>query len=190
MNSFYSEYELKNIGFKSFGKNVLISKKCSIYGAENISVGNNVRIDDFTILSGNIKIGNYVHISAYTALYGKYGITIGNFCGISPRCTLFSASDDFSGEYMISPMVDDKYINLSTGLIKMCNYTQIGANSIIMPNITINEGSICGAFSFVNKDLDEWSMYKGIPAKKYKDRNQNIKKMAELHYLQGITKWI
>lgn len=187
MNSFYNKNELKKFGFRFLGNNVFISKKCSIYGAENISIGNNVRIDDFCILSGDISIGNYVHISAFNALYGKYGIKIGNFCGISPRCTLLSATDDFSGEYMISPMVDFKYTNLSTGLIKMCNYTQIGTHSIIMPNITINEGAICGALSFVNKDLDEWSMYKGIPAKKYKDRSQNIKKMAETYYKELIN---
>ena len=73
MNSFYSNEELKQLGLKSFGKNVLISKKCSIYGADKISIGNNVRIDDFCILSGKIVIGNYVHISAYSALYAGGG---------------------------------------------------------------------------------------------------------------------
>lgn len=60
MSNFYNEVELKNLGLKSYGENVLISKKCSIYGAENIEIGNNVRIDDFCILSGEIKIGNCV----------------------------------------------------------------------------------------------------------------------------------
>ena len=56
MSSFYDEQELQQIGFKSIGKNVLISRKTSIYGAQNITIGNNVRIDDFCVLSGNIKI--------------------------------------------------------------------------------------------------------------------------------------
>lgn len=70
MNSFYSQEELKKIGFLSVGKNVLISKKASIYNPGVISVGNNVRIDDFCILSGKVTIGSYSHIAAYTALYG------------------------------------------------------------------------------------------------------------------------
>ena len=74
--------------------------KRSIYGASGISVGNNVRIDDFSVLSGNITVGDYVHISAYAALYGKNGIRIGNFCGVSPRSTVFSATDDFSREWI------------------------------------------------------------------------------------------
>lgn len=76
MNSFYSKEELQNIGFKKIGENVLISKKASIYSPQNIIIGNHVRIDDFTILSGEIEMGDYVHISAYVALYGKYGIKI------------------------------------------------------------------------------------------------------------------
>jgi galactoside O-acetyltransferase len=47
MNSFYSESKLKQLGFKSIGKNVLISKKASFYGINRIQIGDNVRIDDF-----------------------------------------------------------------------------------------------------------------------------------------------
>lgn len=171
--------QIKNIGFKTVGKNVLISDKASFYGAENIAIGDNVRIDDFCILSGDIEIGNYVHISAYCALYGRFGIKIGNFCGLSPRCTLFSASDDFSGENMISPMVPEKYTNLNVGRVLLFDYVQIGANSIIMPNVICKEGAVCGAFSFVKKNLSEWSINTGIPAKKVKERSRVIKKMGE-----------
>ena len=48
---FYSKEQLEKIGFKSLGENVLISDKTSIYSPENISIGNDVRIDDFSILS-------------------------------------------------------------------------------------------------------------------------------------------
>ena len=84
MNSFYTEEELTTLGLKSFGENVLISKKTSIYGASNISIGNNVRIDDFCILSGEIDFGNHIHISAGVYLYGgNIGIEIQDFSGIS-----------------------------------------------------------------------------------------------------------
>jgi galactoside O-acetyltransferase len=180
MSNFYNDEELKKINFKSYGINVLVSKKVSIYGAEKISIGNNVRIDDFCILSGNIKIGNYVHISAYCALYGKFGIEIGDFCGCSPRTTLFSASDDFSGEFMIGPMVSEEYTNVKGGPIKLENYVQIGASSVVMPNITLKEGSAAGTFSFINKDLDEWSIYVGIPSKKIKNREKKAKELSQM----------
>ena len=70
MNSFYSEEELSRVGFQSYGKNVLVSRKVSIYGASEISLGNNIRIDDFCILSGKIRLGHNIHLAAYTALWG------------------------------------------------------------------------------------------------------------------------
>lgn len=179
MNSFYTEEELKEIGFAKVGNNVLISKKASIYGAKNISIGDNVRIDDFCILSGNISIGSYVHISAYTALYGGGNIIIGDYCGCSPRCTLFSATDDFSGEYMISPMVPDELTNVIRGTIQLCDFAQLGANSIVMPNVTLHEGAVTGSLSFVNKDLEEWSINVGIPCKKIKDRQDKVKTLSK-----------
>lgn len=94
--SFLSRDEIMSIGFASFGDNLKISRKASIYSPEKISIGNNVRIDDFCILSGRINIGSNIHISAYVALYGQAGITIQDFSGISARCTLYSAIDDLS----------------------------------------------------------------------------------------------
>lgn len=173
-SNFYTYAELEKIGLKSFGDNVLLSRKCSIYATDKISIGNNVRIDDFCILSGNICIGNYVHISAYSALYGKNGIKIGNYCGVSARSILYSAVDDFSGDYMISPLVPSEFTNVTGGEIVLENFSQIGANSVIMPSITFEEGAVCGAFSFVNKSLDSWTINVGIPIRYLKQRNKNI----------------
>lgn len=47
MTSFYTDEELAQLGLKSYGKDVFISRKCSIYGAFTISIGDNVRIDDY-----------------------------------------------------------------------------------------------------------------------------------------------
>lgn len=60
----FSESELKAIGFLKYGKNVLVSRKASIYNPEQMVLGDNIRIDDFCILSGNIKLGSYIHIPA------------------------------------------------------------------------------------------------------------------------------
>lgn len=179
MNSYYTKKEASRLGFKSIGENVLISKKASFYDIKNISIGSNVRIDDFCILSGKISIKNYVHISAYNALFGKFGIEIGNFAGISPRCTILSASDDFSGNHMIGPMLPEYLTSIKGGLIKISDYVQIGANCIVMPNMKIGKGSVVGAFSFVNKSIKPWKIYYGIPAKEIKERSKTILKLSQ-----------
>jgi len=173
-DSFYSIGELKKLGFKSVGQNVLISRYARFYGIEDMEIGNHVRIDDFCILSGNIKLGSYIHISAYTALYGSYGIEIGDYAGLSPRCTIFSASDDFSGDYLIGPMIDKRYTNVTGGKVIIKEYSQLGSNCVVLPGITINEGVSVGAMSLVLKDLSAWKIYKGIPADFHKERSKNL----------------
>lgn len=173
-NSFYSKKELSGLGLKSFGKNVLISNKASFYSADKIRIGSNVRIDDFCILSGDIKIGSFVHISSYCALYGAYGIVLDDFSGLSPRVTVFSATDDFGGDYLINPMCPSDTTNVTGGLVTISRYVQIGAGTTIMPNLKVGEGSVVGAMSFVNRELESWIVYGGIPAKKIKSRKKGL----------------
>lgn len=179
MNSFYTNEELNNFCFKSIGEDVLISKKTSIYNSKNISIGSNVRIDDFCLLSGNIEIKNNVHISAFSALYGGGKITIGNYCGCSVRSTLISASDDFSGNFMIGATIPEEYRNVTYGNIILDDYVQLGAGSIVLPNVRICKGSVTGAGTLINKDLAEWGIYVGTPAKLIKKREKNLLKLVK-----------
>lgn len=179
MTSFYTKEELFTLGFNHVGENVLISRKTSIYGSNRMSFGNNVRIDDFCILSGEISLGSNIHIGAYCALYGANGIVMEDYTGLSPRCTLFSATDDFSGNFLISPMSPDEYCNVIGGRILIKRYSQIGSGTTIMQDITIGEGVAVGAMSFVNRSLDEWTIYAGIPAKKVKERKRGLLKFIE-----------
>ncbi len=173
---FLTPPQLQELGFKSIGTNVLISDKASIYSPHLISIGSNVRIDDFCILSGEITLGSYIHIAAYSALYGKFGIIMDDYTGLSPRCTIFSASDDFSGNYLISPMVPDEFTNVTGSVVHIMRYSQIGANTVVLPNVTINEGVAVGAMSLVKKSLDEWAIYAGIPSVKIKNRSKGLLK--------------
>lgn len=174
MNSFYSDSELKLIGIKYYGKNVLISRYAQIYSPHNLIIGDDVRIDDFCILSGMIEIGSRVHISAYCALYGSKGIVIKDDSGLSAKTIIYSAIDDFSGNYLIGPMQDESNTNVTGGLVTLERFTQVGAGSILFPNITIHEGTVVGAMSLVKQSIPEWSVYAGIPAKFIKKRSKRL----------------
>lgn len=163
-----------SIGFASFGDNLKISRKASIYSPEKISIGNNVRIDDFCILSGRINIGSNIHISAYVALYGQAGITIQDFSGISARCTLYSAIDDLSGDYLVGPHHPVETTKLIKGEIIIEKYVQIGCNSVVFPAVKISDGCVVGAHSIVKTNTTPWGVYAGIPCKRIKDRNNGL----------------
>jgi dTDP-4-amino-4,6-dideoxy-D-glucose acyltransferase len=165
---FYTKEELKSIGFKSIGDNVLISNKTSIYNPQNITIGSNVRIDDFVILSPSIEliIGNYVHIGCYTSIIGKGIISISDFCGISGRVSIYSSSDDYTGLGMTNPMIPDEYKRVTNGDIYIGKHTIIGSGSVILPNVNIGDGVSIGALTLISKNCEEYSIYSGIPANK------------------------
>ena len=179
MTSFFSEKELLSMGFKSIGKGCCISRKASFYGISKISIGDNVRIDDFCILSGNITLGSHIHISAYVALYGAKGIVLEDYTGVSPRSTIYSAMDDFSGNYLIGPIHPLEYTNVTGGEVKVKKFSQIGANCVIFPNLIVEEGVVVGACSLVRKSLESWCIYAGIPCKKLKERSKKMTRYIE-----------
>lgn len=180
--SFYTENELKRLGIGKIGDNVLISKKASIYNAQDLKIGNNVRIDDFCILSGKITLGNYIHISAYTALFGgrKQGIIVEDYATISARCEIYALTDDYSGNSMTNPMVPEKYRNVYEARVRIEKYVIIGAGCTVLPGVTIGEGTAIGAMSLVNKEVDKWGIYVGIPCKKIRERSRELEKKVML----------
>lgn len=178
--SFYDEDELKEIGFKKIGKNVRISRKASIYLPEEMEIGNNVRIDDFCILSGKIKIGNYVHIAAGCYLFaGNAGITLMDFAGLSSRCTIYAITEDYSGEFLTNPTIPIKYRNVISAPVTLEKHVIVGTGSTILPGVTIGEGSAIGAMSLVTKSIGKWKIAFGIPAKEVKERSKNLLKFEE-----------
>lgn len=174
LTSFYSKEEIELLGLQSYGNNVLISRKVSIYSPETLSIGNNVRIDDFCILSGNIKLGSNIHIAAFCAFYGSLGIMMEDYSGCSSRTTIYSAMDDFSGDYLVGPTHPEGLTNVTGGEVVIKRFAQIGAGCVVFPNITIPEGCVVGAMSLVSKELTPWSINIGVPAKKIKDRSKEL----------------
>jgi len=182
MSSFLSQEELDKIGFKSLGENVSISKMVSIYSPELISIGSNVRIDDFVFLSGDITLGNNIHIAPYSLLIGGSGgagIVMKNYSGLSSHVTIYSISDDYSGEFMTNPTIPSNYTNVIKGRVVLQEYVIIGASSVILPGVEIGEGTAVGAMSMVTKSLPEWKICRGIPARALMDRSKKLKELEQ-----------
>lgn len=179
--AFLTTQQLNQMGFASLGQNVLISDKASIYGANLIRIGNNVRIDDFCVLSagkGGIEIGNYVHIAIYTSLVGAGKITLDDFSNISSKVAIYSSNDDYSGEYMTNPMVPEKYTNVNHADVTIGKHVIVGSGTVILPGITLHEGVAIGALSLVTKDCEAFGVYIGTPAKRIKNRERGLLECA------------
>jgi dTDP-4-amino-4,6-dideoxy-D-glucose acyltransferase len=176
---------LESMGFGSLGKNVFISDKASLYNCTNIFIGNNVRIDDFCVLSageGGIFIGNNVHIAVYSSLIGMGKIILSDFSNLSSRVSIYSSNDDYSGVTMTNPTIPSQYTGVTHADVYLGKHVIVGAGSIILPGVTLAEGTSLGAFSLVTKSTQPWSVYVGIPAKRIKERSQKLLEL-EKQYL-------
>ena len=179
-SNFYSDDELKSFKFKSLGKNVKIKKNVAIYFVENITIKDNVRIDDNTVIvasNNSTTIGNYVHIASNCYIAASEGLKMEDFSGLAPGVNIFTGSDDYSGKKLTNPTVDRKYIGGKSGEVVLGRHVIIGSNSVILPGVHIGEGSSVGALSLVTKSLESWGVYFGAPVKKIKSRS---KKLLEL----------
>ena len=172
-----SRIELDALGFRSVGDNVHISDRASFYGAGRISIGNNTRIDDFCVLSageGGIFIGEYVHISVYASLIGSAEIVISDFCRVSSRSSIYSSSDDYSGNFMTNPTVPIEYTNVDHADVFLGRHVLVGSGSIILPGVTLEEGVAVGALSLVNRNCEAFGIYAGNPARRIKERKRDL----------------
>jgi len=163
--------------FKKLGKDVLIDTGVIFSGAHNISCGNKVWFDCYSVINcpiSDIEIGNFVHIHTHTYLGGKEKIIIGDYCGISSGSRLFTGSINIltnKKDLMMNPMMelknDDDAIS---GPIIMEKNALILSNCVVSPNLTMKEGSVLLSGSFLTKSTEEFTIYMGLPAKKISNR--------------------
>lgn len=176
--AFLTQQQLGEIGFRYLGKNIKISDKASIYNPGNIHLDDNCRIDDFCIISaglGGIFIGKHVHIAAYSSLIGTEQIYLADFCGLSSKVSIYSSSDDYSGEFMTNPTVHMELRSVDNHPVFLDKHVIIGAGTVILPGAKLNQGVAIGALSLVlGKDYPEFMIYAGVPARPVKQRKRNI----------------
>jgi putative colanic acid biosynthesis acetyltransferase WcaF len=113
-------------------------------------------LDFFVCYDWNADV-KYVNVY----LYNKSVIAIGEGCVISRSVFLCTASHDYS-----SP-----HFTLFSKPIFIAPFSWIAASSIIMPGLSVSEGSVIGAGSVLTKSTDPWSVYAGNPAIYLKKRH-------------------
>ncbi len=172
-----SQSKLKNMGFASLGENLSISDKASFYNCSKIHIGSNSRIDDFCVISAGEKgvhIGRNVHIGTFCNIVGKGNITFSDFSGISSHVSVFSSSDDYSGLKMTNPTIPDHFTGVSSSDVLFGKHVIVGAGSVILPGITLEEGAAVGALSLVTKRCKSFSIYTGNPIRFLKKRKKSL----------------
>ncbi len=134
-----------------------------IVGIENIEFGKDILIDDFVFIyaKGEMKIGNNVHIACFTSIMGGSEFAMEDFSAISHGCRILTGTDDFKDWGFGNSTISERYRNTLRAPIYIGRFSIIGANSVVLPGVTIGEGTMVGACSVVSKDLEPWGIYIG-----------------------------
>jgi acetyltransferase-like isoleucine patch superfamily enzyme len=173
--AYLSEDALHAMGFAELGNNVKISDKVAIYGAEQMRIGNNSRIDDFCVISGKLTIGRNVYIGPFGLIAGGTpGLTLEDFTTLAYRVQVFTQSDDYSGATMTNSTVPKQYKKEIFASVRLGRHSIVGAGATIMPGANLAEGTSVGAAALVLKPTKPWSIYVGNPARKLRDRKRDL----------------
>lgn len=111
-----------------------------------------------------INIGKYGHINRDCTLDGRGIIEIGNSVSISHGVKLMTGSHDIQNCYF--PGIYEK--------ITIEDYAWLGVNCIILKGITIGKGAVVAAGAVVTKNVPDYTIVAGIPAKPIGKRKENL----------------
>ena len=181
--------------FRKIGKAVVFGRNLTIRHPAKISIGDHAIIDDNAVLDAKgensyIKIGNNVIITKNVILGCKGGfIEIGDNTTVAMNSIFQSESSLIVGENVIIaafchliaggnhdfsrldiPIIQQP--SLSRGGIKVEKNCWLASNVVVLDGVTIGRDSIIGAGSVVNKDIPEFSIAYGIPAKVIQNRRE------------------
>lgn len=125
-------------------ENVKISKRCSLFGSE----------------ANVLEIGGNSYIGMNTTINGfRAKVKIGCNVSIAQSVNIMSDSGPNASEEM------QKFFPIMIGPVTVGDHSWIGANSVIMPGVSLGKFCVVAANSFVNKSFDDYSVIGGNPAR-------------------------
>ena len=152
----------------SFGKNPYIGRLVYMYARNNITVGDNFYIGKFSQIECDAEIGHNVIIANSVAFVGRYDHHYQQI-GIPTRLASSIRDKNYNWKGLEEKVIieDDVWI---------------GYGAIILSGVKICQGSIIAAGSLITKDVEAFTIYGGVPAKKIRNRfdtEDDLKKHIE-----------
>jgi galactoside O-acetyltransferase len=159
---------------RSCGEDVYVSENVVIKNPQLMDIDSHVAIDAYFYCTPAVKIGSYCHISSHVSIVGGKSalLIMGDFSHLAAGARLIVYGDENLGEGLVSPVVPAKYRDkMVGGKIIVGNFATIGTNAVISPGVTIGEGAVVAANSFVRHDIPPWQVWGGTPARFLKKRD-------------------
>ena len=154
----------------SIDRNLQLENMHAIRISENVSLrGGSHYIGS---AASPLRIGRDSHIGRNCVLSGLGGISIGEGCAISSGVLIYSITNTYNDE-PFRPVIEQP---IHHAAVVIGDDVLIGAGAIVLPGVTIGSHAIIGAGAVVNRDVSEWQVVAGVPAKVLHDRRNSLRK--------------
>lgn len=169
----------------------IVSPRARIRHPEHFEIGPYSIVDDFCYISARVRIGACSHVASGCTIAGGpgYQFTLGDFSSLSSGVKIWCVSSDFVNDVIcILPPGAPKVTHPIEGDVTFGDYTGVGANSVIMPDNQVPEGTVVGALSFVPARFafEPWSIYAGAPVYCVGSRNRE----SVMEQAAALRAWI
>lgn len=130
-----------------------MEKRVVIYGGAEIRSPHKLSIGENTI------IGNRAILDA------RSGLAIGRNVNFSTGVWIWTLQHD----------PQDSMFGLKSGNVVIKDYAWLSCRTVVLPGVTIGEGAVVAAGAVVTKDVPDYSIVGGVPAKVIGERNRDLK---------------
>jgi acetyltransferase-like isoleucine patch superfamily enzyme len=179
--------------FRSCGRGLVVGRGVTLRHADKITLGNNVIIDDFCVLDGRgsgdegvvigdnviisrgctvqskfgpIRIGTGSNIGAGTLICAMGGVEIGESVLIAGSCSI--SGGQYHLEDLATPIMHQGAY--TRGPVSIGNGSWLGMKVLVLDSVAIGQGCAVGSGSVVTRDLPDFAIAAGAPARLIKMR--------------------
>jgi acetyltransferase-like isoleucine patch superfamily enzyme len=150
--------------FRRLGEEVVFEPGVLVFHPETIEIGRRVYVGHNTILKGYYKgrmvIGDGVWIGQQCFLHGAGGIEIGRNVGVGPGVKILTSAHAEEGRDVpiLRSRVEIAPVRVGAG-------SDVGVGAILLPGVTIGRGVQIGAGAVVTRDVPDYAVVAGVPAR-------------------------
>lgn len=124
--------------------------------------------------ASKISIGQDTIVGENVILDGRDKLLIGDHVDIASEVMIYNAEHD----------INDPDFKAITAPVEIGDYVFVGPRAIILPGVKIGKGAVVGAGAVVTKDVGEFEIVGGVPAKVIGER-----KLKNPSYKLGRAAW-
>ena len=146
---------------RGWGAKIYRSVRMDTPPYRRFSLGQHSVVESFCCINnavGDVIIGDYTRIGLHNTIIGP--VTIGNHVNLAQGITVTALNHNFSEP---GTRIDEQ--GVSTGQVVIGDDVWIGANAVVLPNVSIGCHSVVAAGAVVTKDVPDGCVVAGVPAK-------------------------